>query len=140
MLSARGAVLLALRQGPSYGRQLVRRIRADSGGHVGLGEGSIYPALRQLQGARLVRSWTVIPGRRRGGRARRYHELTERGVRVAEAAASALGALLSRDVAPFSAEDLELVGRRLELGAELSETVRSLRLPPSRRKGRKSAA
>ena len=37
-----------------------------------------------------MRSWSVVPGRRRGGRARTYYELTERGVRASEADRAAL--------------------------------------------------
>ena len=63
MLTARSALLLALRQGPGYGRQLMRRLHAATGGRASLAPGSVYPALRALQEARLVRGWTVIAGR-----------------------------------------------------------------------------
>ena len=90
MITARTALLQALREGPGYGRELVRCISRASAGRLRFAEGSIYPALRHLEAARLVRSWEVVPGRRRGGRARTYYELTERGVRVSEADRAAL--------------------------------------------------
>ena len=76
MVSARTALLLVLTDGPGYGRELVRRIQGATGGREQLAEGSVYPALRGLAAARLVRSWKVVPGRRRGGRVRTYYELT----------------------------------------------------------------
>ena len=85
MVSARTALQLVLRDGPGYGRELVRRIQSATAGRERFAEGTIYPALRGLEAARLVRSWNVVPGRRRGGRARTYYELTERGVRASEA-------------------------------------------------------
>ena len=135
MITARAALLQALREGPGYGRELVRRISRASAGRLRFAEGSIYPALRRLATARLVRSWAVVPGRRRGGRARTYYELTERGVRVSEADRAAL----LRLAAPESPhvpdpEECRRMLERIELGAELSETAGrlSLRVPRSR--------
>ena len=140
MLTARTALLLALRQGPGYGREFVRRIRDASGGHAQLAEGSIYPALRHLEGARLVRSWKVVPGRRRGGRSRTYYELTLRGLRTANAQARGLQALVGAGQRlSTSTQEIERVRRRIELGAELSETALLLSLQPSRRTRRSAA-
>jgi PadR family transcriptional regulator, regulatory protein PadR len=141
MLSARAAVLLALRQGPSYGRQVVRRLQASSGRAIRLALGSLYPALRTLEKERLVRSWTVVPGRRRGGRARRYYELTERGVRASEAVRSAfLGLLGIEPRRPLdSAEELEARRQRLERAAEISEAMMWLREQVYTRRRRRSA-
>jgi PadR family transcriptional regulator, regulatory protein PadR len=135
MITARAALLQALREGPGYGRELVRHISRASAGRLRFAEGSIYPALRHLEAARLVRSWEVVPGRRRGGRARTYYELTERGVRVSEADRAAL----LRLAAPESPhvpdpEECRRMLERIELGADLSDTVGqlSLRVPRSR--------
>lgn len=135
MIAARTALLLALRQGPGYGRGLVRRIRSASGGRLRLAEGSVYPALRQLERSRLARSWEVVPGLRRGARSRTYYELTERGVRASAVAAAALGALLGPVARPTSPEDMARMRQRLSLGAELSETALTLSLRPARRSG-----
>ena len=81
MVTARTAVLLALRRGPVYGRELIRRIGRVTGGRMRLSEGTVYPALRALRDARLVAAWNVVPGRKRGGRSRVYYELRCAGVR-----------------------------------------------------------
>ncbi len=141
VLSSRAAVLIALRQGPGYGKQIVERVRSASLGRVRLALGSLHPALRQMEKGKLVRGWIVVPGRRRGGRARRYYELTEAGVRAAQAAVTALAALIDieRHRRADSAVEFERQRRRLELGAELSET--GLLLARRRhRHGRKGAA
>ena len=93
MLTARTAILQALRQGPGYGRLLMRRVSTATGGRALLAPGSVYPALKALEKARLVRKWTVIAGRARGGRARTYYELTVAGIREAEAEAGALAGI-----------------------------------------------
>jgi PadR family transcriptional regulator PadR len=140
MITARTALLQALREGPGYGRELVRRLGRASAGRLRFAEGSIYPALRQLEAARLVRSWEVVPGRRRGGRARTYYELTERGVRVSEADR----ADLLRLAAPESSrmpdpEECKRMRERIELGAELSETAGHLSLRVPRPRGGRAA-
>ena len=134
MLAARTALLLVLRDGPGYGRDLVRRIERATGGRA-FAEGSVYPALRRLKADRLVRSWEVVPGRRRGGRARIYYELTERGVRASEIQRTNLLRVVTGDT-PRSpgAEEREPMGRRIELGAELSEAAFDLAIRPTPRR------
>ncbi len=138
MVTARVALLLALREGPGYGRELVERIRRASAGRVRFAEGTIYPALRRLEAGRLVRSWTVVPGRRRGGRQRSYYEVTERGVRALESERESLrGLLAGRAPAVPGPEERERMARRVELGAELSEAGLELAgLASGRRAGR----
>jgi DNA-binding PadR family transcriptional regulator len=135
MVTARTALLQVLREGPGYGRELVLRINRASAGRLRFAEGSIYPALRHLEAARLVRSWGVVPGRRRGGRARTYYELTERGARASEADRVALLRLAvpDRPCLPGPDECRRML-ERIELGAELSEAAASLR--PRSRRGR----
>ena len=134
MVSARTALLLALREGPGYGRELVRRLQGATAGRERFAEASIYPALVALRTGRLVRSWQVVPGRRRGGRARTYYELTNRGARAAEAARASLLRLAGGLPAGLDPEVRDRMRRRLELGAELSEEALSL---PIRRGGRR---
>jgi DNA-binding PadR family transcriptional regulator len=137
MVTARAALLQALREGPAYGRELARRIARATSGRVRFAEGSIYPALRRLLAGRLVRRWSVVPGRRRGGRARRYYELTERGVRSAEADRAELLRLIAAEGPRIpDAEERERMRARIELGAELSEEVSALTLHVPRRRGR----
>ena len=137
MVTARTALLQVLREGPGYGRELVLRITRASAGRLRFAEGSIYPALRHLEAARLVRSWGVVPGRRRGGRARTYYELTERGTRASEADRAALLRLAvpARPRLP-GPDECRRMFERIELGAELSEAAGSLSLRPRSRRGR----
>ena len=95
MITARTAVLQALRRGPGYGRLLMRRVKEATGGRASLAPGSVYPNLRALEKSGLVRKWTVVAGRVRGGRSRTYYELTVAGVREAESQAHALRAFLA---------------------------------------------
>lgn len=133
MVTARTALLQALREGPGYGRDFVRRINQASGGRLRFAEASIYPALRRLEASRLVRSWGVVPGRRRGGRARTYYELTERGVRVSEAERAALLRLAVPEGAQLPApEECRRMLERIALGTELSETAGRLILRATR--------
>jgi DNA-binding PadR family transcriptional regulator len=62
MVTARTAILQALRQGPGYGRLLMRLVSTATGGRASLAPGSVYPTLKALEKARLVRKWTVIAG------------------------------------------------------------------------------
>ena len=137
MVTARTALLLVLREGPGYGRELVLRITRASAGRLRFAEGSIYPALRHLEAARLVRSWGVVPGRRRGGRARTYYELTDRGARASEADRVALLRLAAPESPRLpDPDECRRMLERIELGAELSEASSSLSLRPRSRRGR----
>jgi DNA-binding PadR family transcriptional regulator len=136
VVSARTALLLVLRGGPGYGRELVRRIEGATGGRERLAEGSVYPALRGLAAARLVRTWKVVPGRRRGGRSRTYYELTEGGVKAAEVERASLKRLVAGGVHRLPApEERARMARRIELGAELSESALDLAIRRAGRRG-----
>jgi len=140
VVTARTALLQALREGPGYGRELVRRVRRASAGRLRFAEGSIYPALRSLEVARLVRSWGVVPGRRRGGRARTYYELTERGVRASESDRAALLRLAAPDRPRVpDPDECRRMRERIDLGAELSETALQLSARARRPRGRHAA-
>lgn len=121
MVTARTAILQALRQGPGYGRLLMRRVSTATGGRASLAPGSVYPVLKALGKARLVRKWTVIAGRARGGRARTYYELTVAGVREAEAEAAALAGIMLGDRPPLqvSASERSILQARAERVAAL---------------------
>ncbi len=120
MIASRTAILQALRRGPGYGRQLMRRVAAATGGRASLAPGSVYPNLKALEKARLVRKWTVIAGRARGGRARTYYELTVAGIREAEVEASALAGIALAGLLPrqiSAGERLLLRGRAERVAA-----------------------
>ena len=73
------ALLLAtLEAGPQHGYAIMEALRAGSGGQLDLPTGTIYPAMRRLERAGLVRGrWSTVAGRRR-----RSYELTAAGRRT----------------------------------------------------------
>ena len=122
-------MLLALRGGPVYGRELIRRIGRATGGRMRLSAGTVYPTLRALRAARLVAAWSVVPGRKRGGRSRVYYELTVAGVRQAETDASALVEIAGsgrRVSGPAQATRDVMRARLLRVG-ELGDAIAQLR-------------
>ena len=139
MVTTRAALLQALRQGPGYGQQLMRRVEALTQGRASLAPGSVYPALQALKRARLVRAWTVIPGRTRGGRARSYYELTVAGVREAESDRAALAAIVRarRPARTVSTVDRAAMRTRVERVAELFDFATEARDSLRRARGRR---
>lgn len=73
-----GLLLAALEAGPQHGYAVKEALRAGSGGRIDLPTGTIYPALRRLEQAGLVRStWDTT-----AGRPRRTYTLTAAGRRA----------------------------------------------------------
>jgi PadR family transcriptional regulator PadR len=79
VLSTEASVLLALGQGPASGVEIMARLRESVAGARPLRAGTLYPLLRRLENAELIRSWAEND-RSRVGRPRRFHELTSEGV------------------------------------------------------------
>jgi DNA-binding PadR family transcriptional regulator len=93
-------LLATLDDGPQHGYAIMETLRAGSGGQFDLPTGTIYPALRRLERAGLVRTaWAE-----EGGRRRRVYELTPSGHRSLEAERHAW--------AEFSAAVTALLGPR----------------------------
>ncbi len=68
-------LLAVLRAGPAHGYAVITALRERSGGEFDLPEGTVYPALHQLEREALVTStWDTSSGRRR-----RVYSLTRRG-------------------------------------------------------------
>ncbi|HZH75764.1 MAG TPA: PadR family transcriptional regulator [Archangium sp.] len=82
-ISARTAILMSLIGGRGFGLEIIQRVRERSNGKILLNEGSVYPALKALERDGLLRSYDGEPMPERGGRPRRYYELTGEGRRVA---------------------------------------------------------
>ena len=82
-MTARAALLTALIPGKGYGLELIDRVSDRSKGQIQLNQGSIYPALKSLEKEGLLKSWEADPTPERGGRPRRYYELTADGLRAA---------------------------------------------------------
>ena len=72
-------VLDVLRDGPSYGYGIVKRIFEQSKHTINWQDGTIYPVLRQLEKQGFVTSHWQGP---KHGRQRRYYCLTARGQRA----------------------------------------------------------
>jgi PadR family transcriptional regulator, regulatory protein PadR len=83
-------VLLALmRLGEdAYGVPISREIEEQSGREIALG--TVYAALERLEEKGLVTSELGEPTAQRGGRAKRYFQITKRGVREVKDARRAL--------------------------------------------------
>lgn len=70
-------LLAALEGGPAHGYAVKEALRQRGGDRFDLPTGTIYPALRRLEAARLVKgTWSE-----EGGRRRRTYELTPAGRR-----------------------------------------------------------
>lgn len=93
-LNARAVLLSMLMDGKGYGLDLIDRARKRTRGKVTLNEGSVYPALRAMEEEGLLKSFPSEPIPERGGRPRRYYELTAEGRRVARDHAKTAFALL----------------------------------------------
>jgi DNA-binding PadR family transcriptional regulator len=68
-------VLAVLHRAPAHGYAIIERLRERSDGTFDLPEGTVYPALHQLEAAGFVNSWWDTTGPRR----RRMYALTPRG-------------------------------------------------------------
>jgi len=75
-----GTLLLGiLKDGRSYGYQIVGMLNARSQGLLRMGEGSVYPVLHRLEERGLISAdWVVASS----GRKRKYYYLTPRGRRT----------------------------------------------------------
>ena len=66
VLGSEAAVVLALGQGPASGVEVMARLRGSVAGARPLGAGTLYPLLRRLGNAGLVRSWAEADRSRAG--------------------------------------------------------------------------
>ncbi|WP_437982940.1 PadR family transcriptional regulator [Sorangium sp. So ce117] len=82
-VTAKAALLQALVSGPGYGLDLIERVKKQTNGGLVLGQGSVYPALRELERDGLLDSYECEPVPERGGRPRRYYRLNALGAKAA---------------------------------------------------------
>jgi PadR family transcriptional regulator PadR len=73
-------LLAVMDEGPAYGYEMTKRLRAR--GLSMVGQGSIYPLLGRLERDGLVETWRAASN---GGPPRKYYSLSPEGVRVLEA-------------------------------------------------------
>src|SRR4051794_31737620 len=91
-------VLHFMKQGPSYGNQLMERISAVTAGVLSVNPNTMYPLLRSLEARGLIKGSWEHPERR----SRRYYAITDAGREEYET--------LERDVRPF----LESIQRSID--------------------------
>ncbi|MGH9320018.1 MAG: PadR family transcriptional regulator [Vicinamibacteria bacterium] len=126
-LTTRVALLQALREGPGYGKDLIRRVARMTSGAMRLSPARVYPCLQTLAREGLATARTVTPGRSRGARARRYYELTPLGVEASAVQRNILRRIAEGSGPPRSCVDEHLMARRLLAADELSMSARLLR-------------
>jgi len=77
----RALVLAILAEGPLHGYALARRLEERARGTLKIREGSLYPALHELELEKAIEAtWTRAPD----GRRRRVYELTRTGKKIAK--------------------------------------------------------
>ena len=78
-------ILLALAPGPKHGYEIMKQVKADSGGQVKIGNGTLYGSLKRMLEAGLIESAgdRVEPGS--DDPRRRYYRLTDLGQRALNA-------------------------------------------------------
>ena len=82
-INAKAALLQALLRGPGYGLDLIERVKQQTEGRLVLGQGSIYPTLRDLNREGFVESYEAPRVKERGGRPRIMYRLTPLGAQLA---------------------------------------------------------
>jgi len=82
-ITVKAALLQALIRREGYGLDLIERIKKETRGEIAPHQGSVYPALRDLEDEKLVTSYEGPPLPERGGRPRRYYKLTALGQKAA---------------------------------------------------------
>lgn len=127
VLSARAALLLALRRGPACGLDLIERIAGLSSGGVRPAEGSVYPVLGRLEEEGLVRRLQRRPKRERG-RAPVDYELTVAGVGVSDGLRDALRPMVQMGRLETDGDGLdERMHERIRTSLALSRFTATLR-------------
>ncbi len=80
--SAKPLLLALLRQGDSYGYEIIRNVRELSGGELEWKEGMLYPLLHRLEEAELIESYQKASD---AGRPRKYYRILPDGLKELEA-------------------------------------------------------
>jgi PadR family transcriptional regulator PadR len=79
--STKPLVLAILKNGESYGYEIIQRVREISGGRLEWSEPMLYPLLQRLERDGLVApTWRLTEKKR----LRKYYRLTEKGLREQE--------------------------------------------------------
>ena len=136
-MTTRAALLLALRDGPGYGLDLIRRATEHTRGRVRLSAARVYPSLKALQDQRLVTPAVVAPRGRRGARSRTYYSLTPAGEREAAACLDAVTSLAAGTPRrPATGAQKSRMAERIREGIVLSLVAEELAEAGRRARGR----
>lgn len=95
-VSAKAALLQVLIREPGYGLSLIDRVKDHTKGRIALNQGSVYPALRDMEREGLVASYEGESTPERGGRPRIYYRITAEGLRVAREQSETVMALFAK--------------------------------------------
>lgn len=134
LLDTPAALLLALRPGPACGLALIERVVRRTGRRGRPAQGSVYPALKELERKGLVRR-LAPPEARRRGRARVEYELTLAGVRASDRTRQAVLSLVTAGqevAAPVRARMEERVHEGIALSQFAARLQRGLERSPRR--------
>lgn len=94
-VTSRAALLQVLIRGPGYGLSLIDRVKEHTNGKIALNQGSVYPALRDMEREGLVESYEGESTPERGGRPRIYYRITAEGLRAAHEQSTSVLALFT---------------------------------------------
>ena len=74
-------VLSLLRDRPMYGYEMVKIINARTDGQLQWKEGTLYPILHRLEGARMLKAkWQDVTTDKNAPRKRKYYTITKKGL------------------------------------------------------------
>lgn len=132
-ITTKVALLQALRDGPGYGQELIRRVGQITEGALRLTPGRVYPALLALAAEALIAGRRVSPKGTRGARSRTFYELTPRGLAASTEQRRVLASIVRRSAPPLpdASERGRMAARLLEaeelaqLGTGLERAMRT---------------
>jgi PadR family transcriptional regulator len=85
-LDIQAILLQVLLDGEAFGLEVIARIEERTGGKLRFAQGTVYPALRQMEREGLLTSREGDPLPERGGRPCVFYSLTRKGQKSARAA------------------------------------------------------
>ncbi len=80
-VSSSSIILSLLKQGDSYGYEMIQKVNEFTNGEVQWHEVGIYPILKKLESEGMIKSYWVV---KEGERPRKYYSLLEPGIRQLE--------------------------------------------------------
>jgi len=96
------SVLLAVREEPQHGYDVLERVNQDQGEYAILGPGSLYRTLKEMRELGLIERRPMPAGVQDGRRA--YHAITDDGRRVLRLEVDRLQRAMTRAGVPFASE------------------------------------